>query len=138
MTVVERCCTAFVLILGLFMTLVFLPARVEADPMEAKMMMNRIGFYQFGFVVQAMPGLLCVLFHPTIRPIPILLGLICGLTILPALSTAIFEKKFYGTDVPEGQPNYVQAHGEHHRNRLQQDGLGCLLYAGDVDLYALS
>ena len=110
MTVIERCTTAFVLILGLFMTLVFLPARVEADPMEAKMMMNRIGFYQFGFVVQAMPGLLCVLFHPTIRPIPILLGLICGLTILPALSTAIFEKKFYGTDVPEGQPNNMYLH----------------------------
>ena len=61
MTVVERCTTVFVLILGLFLILVFLPARVEADPTEAKMRTNRIGLYQFGFVVQSFPGTLA--FH---------------------------------------------------------------------------
>jgi len=110
MTLVERCSTGIILVISLFFTLVFLPARVEADPLEAKLMMNRIGFYQFGFVVQSLPGTMAVLFHPGVRPIPILLGLVCGLTILPALSAEFFEAKFYGSNVPEGQPNNLYLH----------------------------
>jgi Na+/proline symporter len=101
MTLMERGCTGFSLTLSLFFTIIFMPARVEADPMEAKLIMNRIGFYQMGLVAQSLPATMLIMYSPTAKPVPMILADISSLIILPALSLGFFEKKYYGSNVPE-------------------------------------
>jgi Na+/proline symporter len=110
MTIAERSSTGMVLIIALYFVIIFLAAKVESDPIEAKLMMNRIGFYQFGFVAQSLPATMCILHKRHIRPLALILGDVASLIILPALSVAFFEQKYYSTDVPEGQPPWLVLH----------------------------
>jgi len=110
MTVAERSSTGMVLIIALYFVIIFLAAKVESDPIEAKLMMNRIGFYQFGFVAQSLPATMCILHKRHIGPLALILGDVASLIILPALSIAFFEVKYYSTDVPEGQPPWLVVH----------------------------
>ena len=105
MTLMERGCTGFSLTLSLFFTIIFMPARVEADPMEAKLIMNRIGFYQMGLVAQSLPATMLLLYGPNARPIPMILADVSSLIMLPVLSLGFFEKKYYGSNVPEAPTN---------------------------------
>jgi len=110
MTVCERSSTGFCLVLALYMTVIFLASRVESDPLEAKLMMNRIGFYQFGFVAQSFPATMCILFKSQVNALPLILGDLASLIVLPSLSVAFFEQKYYSTNVPEGQPPNLWIH----------------------------
>jgi len=101
MTLCERGCTGFSLTLSLFFTIIFMPARVEADPMEAKLIMNRIGFYQMGLIAQSLPATMLLMYGPNARPVPMILADVSSLIMLPALSLGFFEKKYYGSNVPE-------------------------------------
>merc|ERR1711988_912169 len=83
MTICERSCTGFLLVLALYFTIIFLAAKVESDPVEAKLMMNRIGFYQFGFVAQSFPATLAILFKQEISSLLMILGDLSSLVILP-------------------------------------------------------
>jgi len=110
MTIAERSSTGMVLIIALYFVIIFLAAKVESDPIEAKLMMNRIGFYQFGFVAQSLPATMCVLHKRQIKALAMILGDVASLIVLPALSIAFFEQKYYMSDVPEGQPPNLFIH----------------------------
>lgn len=110
MTVSERSSTGFALILALYFTIIFLASKVESDPIEAKMMITRIGFYQFGFIAQSFPSFLCILYIRSARPLPMILAQLFSMIVLPTLSMTVFEQKYYGSNLPEGQPTHLYIH----------------------------
>jgi SSS family solute:Na+ symporter len=110
MTIIERLCSGTILGIGMFQTTYMIPIIVEGDPLEATLMMNRLAFYQFGFLVQAFPVVMCALFPEKIwmSPMPAALGLLTSLIVLPIITVTLWEVKGYGTPKPEileGTPN---------------------------------
>jgi hypothetical protein len=108
MTIIERGTSGLILGIGMFFVCHHIPILVENDPLEATLMMNRIGFYQFGFITQAFPTTASALFFPKQRVFPLLLGTSSSLIILPVLSVTLWEVKGYATPKPEileGTPN---------------------------------
>ena len=105
MTIMERSSTGIVMLIALYFTLIFMPARIESDPIEAKLIMNRIGFYQMGLVAQSLPPTMLILYGPKCRPLPMILANISSLITLPSLSVGFFEQKYYGSNVPPAPTN---------------------------------
>lgn len=101
MTICERSSTGMILVIGLYFTIIFMPAKIESDPLEAKLIMNRIGFYQMGLIAQSFPSTFMILYGPIAKPVPMILGNLSSLIILPSLSIAFFEQKYYASNVPE-------------------------------------
>jgi Na+/pantothenate symporter len=64
MSMIERACSGMILGIAMFFVCHHIPIIVENDPLEATLMMNRIGFYQFGFITQAFPPTMSALFFP--------------------------------------------------------------------------
>ena len=109
MVIMERGMTGFSLALSLYFTIIFLPARVEADPLEAKLIMNRIGFYQMGLIAQNLPSTMLILYGPICGPVPCILANITSLITLPSLSLGSFEQKYYASNVPDA-PTWLVLH----------------------------
>jgi hypothetical protein len=105
MVLSERGSTGIALTISLYFTIIFLPERIAADPLEAKLIMNRIGFYQMGLIAQNLPSTMLILYGPICRPVPMILANISSLITLPALSVGLFEQKYYSSNVPEAPPN---------------------------------